>query len=131
MSCIDESFLISSFALSAIVFTKYSNNAINEFVRKLQEEYPNIDITRDKLFKYNKMRSFDEAKDLFIAMNPNMPNKKFRNEIYEKYNAFQHTFIPAQMARTFGKDITIEMGIQKEIFNWNSEISKNSSEISL
>lgn len=24
MSCIDESFLISSFALSAIVFTKYS-----------------------------------------------------------------------------------------------------------
>ena len=59
-----------------------------------------------------------------------MPNKKFRNEIYEKYNAFQHTFIPAQMARTFGKDITIEMGIQKEIFNWNSEISKNSSKIS-
>ena len=76
------------------------------------------------------MKSFDEAKDLFIAMNPNMPNKKFRNEIYEKYNAFQHTFIPAQMARTFGKDITIEMGIQKEIFNWNTEISKNSSKIS-
>lgn len=108
----------------------YLNNAINEFVRKLQEEYPNIDITRDKLFKYNKMRSFEDAKDLFMEMNPNMPNKKFRNEIYEKYNAFQHTFIPAQMARTFGKDITIEMGIQKEIFNWNSEISKNSSKIS-
>ena len=34
------------------------------------------------------------------------------------------------MARTFGKDITIEMGIQKEIFNWNSEKSKNSSKIS-
>lgn len=108
----------------------YLNNAINEFVRKLQEEYPNIDITRDKLFKYNKMRSFEDAKDLFMEMNPNVSDKTFRDELYEKYNAFQHTFIPAQMARTFGKDITIEMGIQKEIFNWNSEISKNSSEIS-
>lgn len=130
MSCIDESFLLSSAALSVIVFTKYSNKAIDVFVSKLNEEYPDVDITRDKLFNFNQMKSFDEAKDLFIAMNPNMPNKKFRNEIYEKYNAFQHTFIPAQMARTFGKDITIEMGIQKEIFNWNSEISKNSSEIS-
>lgn len=108
----------------------YLNNAINEFVRKLQEEYPNIDITRDKLFKYNKMRSFEDAKDLFMEMNPNVSDKTFRDELYEKYNAFQHTFIPAQLARTFGKDITIEMGIQKEIFNWNSEISKNSSEIS-
>lgn len=84
MSCIDESFLISSFALSAIVFTKYSNNAINEFVRKLQEEYPNIDITRDKLFKYNKMRSFEDAKDLFMEMNPNVSDKTFRDELYEK-----------------------------------------------
>lgn len=108
----------------------YLNNAINEFVRKLQEEYPNIDITRDKLFKYNKMRSFEDAKDLFMEMNPNVSDKTFRDELYEKYNAFQHTFIPAQLARTFGKDITIEMGIQKEIFNWNSEISKNSSKIS-
>lgn len=108
----------------------YLNNAINEFVRKLQEEYPNIDITRDKLFKYNKMRSFEDAKDLFMEMNPNVSDKTFHDELYEKYNAFQHTFIPAQMARTFGKDITIEMGIQKEIFNWNSEISKNSSKIS-
>lgn len=130
MSCIDESFLISSFALSAIVFKKYSNNAIDVFVSKLNEEYPDVDITRDKLFNFNQMKSFDEAEDLFIAMNPNMPNKKFRDEIYEKYNAFQHTFIPAQMARTFGKDINIEMGIQKEIFNWNTEISKNSSKIS-
>lgn len=76
------------------------------------------------------MKSFDEAKDLFMEMNPNVSDKTFRDELYEKYNAFQHTFIPAQMARTFGKDITIEMGIQKEIFNWNSEISKNSSKIS-
>ncbi len=130
MSCIDESFLISSFALSAIVFTKYSNNAINEFVRKLQEEYPNIDITRDKLFKYNKMRSFEDAKDLFMEMNPNVSDKTFRDELYEKYNAFQHTFIPAQMARTFGKNITIEMGLQKEIFNWSSEKSNYTKNIS-
>ena len=82
------------------------------------------------MFKYNKMRSFEDAKDLFMEMNPNVSDKTFRDELYEKYNAFQHTFIPAQMARTFGKDITIEMGIQKEIFNWNSEKSKNSSKIS-
>lgn len=82
------------------------------------------------MFKYNKMRSFEDAKDLFMEMNPNVSDKTFHDELYEKYNAFQHTFIPAQMARTFGKDITIEMGIQKEIFNWNSEISKNSSKIS-
>ncbi len=58
-------------------------------------------------------------------------NKKYGEKWdSDKANAFQHTFIPAQMARTFGKYITIEMGIQKEIFNWNSEISKNSSKIS-
>ena len=130
MSCIDESFLLSSAALSVIVFTKYSNKAIDVFVSKLNEEYPDVDITRDKLFNFNQMKSFDEAKDLFMEMNPNVSDKTFRNELYEKYNAFQHTFIPAQMARTFGKDITIEMGIQKEIFNWNSEKSKNSSKIS-
>ena len=82
------------------------------------------------MFNFNQMKSFDEAKDLFIAMNPNMPNKKFRDEIYEKYNAFQHTFIPAQMARTFGKNITIEMGLQKEIFNWSSEKSNYTKNIS-
>lgn len=130
MSCIDESFLLSSAALSVIVFTKYSNKAIDVFVSKLNEEYPDVDITRDKLFNFNQMKSFDEAKDLFMEMNPNVSDKTFRDELYEKYNAFQHTFIPAQMARTFGKDITIEMGIQKEIFNWNSEKSKNSSKIS-
>ncbi len=130
MSCIDESFLLSSAALSVIVFTKYSNKAIDVFVSKLNEEYPDVDITRDKLFNFNQMKSFDEAKDLFMEMNPNVSDKTFHDELYEKYNAFQHIFIPAQMARTFGKDITIEMGIQKEIFNWNSEISKNSSEIS-
>lgn len=63
-------------------------------------------------------------------MNPNVSDKTFRDELYEKYNAFQHTFIPAQMARTFGKDITIEMGIQKEIFNWNSEKSNYTKNIS-
>lgn len=123
MSCLDESFLISSFALSAIVFTKYICKKITRRISKHR-------YYRDKLFKYNKMRSFEDAKDLFMEMNPNVSDKTFRDELYEKYNAFQHTFIPAQMARTFGKDITIEMGIQKEIFNWNSEISKNSSKIS-
>mgnify|MGYP002707081941 CR=1 FL=1 len=130
MSCIDESFLLSSAALSVIVFTKYSNKAIDVFVSKLNEEYPDVDITRDKLFNFNQMKSFDEAKDLFMEMNPNVSDKTFRDELYEKYNAFQHTFIPAQMARTFGKDITIEMGIQKEIFNWNSEKSNYTKNIS-
>lgn len=37
MSCIDESFLLSSAALSVIVFTKYSNKAIDVFVSKLNE----------------------------------------------------------------------------------------------
>ena len=37
MSCIDESFLLSSAALSVIVFTKYSNKTIDVFVSKLNE----------------------------------------------------------------------------------------------
>lgn len=76
------------------------------------------------------MRSFEDAKDLFMEMNPNVSDKTFRDELYEKYNAFQHTFIPAQMARTFGKNITIEMGLQKEIFNWSSEKSNYTKNIS-
>ena len=82
MSCIDESFLITSAALSVIVFTKYSNKAIDEFVNKLNEEYPDIDITRDKLFYFNKMRSFEDAKDLFIAMKPNVYDKTFSRSVH-------------------------------------------------
>lgn len=44
MSCLDESFLISSFALSAIVFTKYICKKITRRISKHR-------YYRDKLFK--------------------------------------------------------------------------------
>ncbi len=116
----------------AILYNLYRKIAIMKFVAKLNEKYTSIHISCDDLFDENgNMRSYYDAKatKIFNEMmkiddyhySNAQDGQNFKTDLYNHYNAFQHTFVPALFAATIGKQGTIDLGDYKEIFTYPYE----------
>ncbi len=108
--------------LLGLYYFSFRRKAINEFVKALNNANPSLNIKTDDLFDSNgNMYSYYDKPDVFNKIAQESVNQEYKTKLYQKYNAFQHTFVPALFTMIIGKEKTLLLGGAKEIANWDIE----------